>query len=219
MDGWKSVEITEVGEPLVSLNDFSRGFPIVLEPRYFLQGIVGASQEIFLREGAALKLAEASKKLPTGHWLIVYDGYRPFNVQSAIFESYRLALESLHPDLSREEIIKMTERYVSFPSVDPTKPSPHLTGGAIDLSVLDTNGNALDMGTVWDSFDIESQTAHFRESNVSLHSNRRILYDAMTEAGFSNYPEEWWHFDYGNQFWAHLQGQKAIYGLAFEGGE
>lgn len=33
-------------------------------------------------------------------------------------------------------------------------------------------------------------------------------------AGFINYPEEWWHFDYGNQFWAKLAGKKAIYGAA-----
>lgn len=50
---------------------------------------------------------------------------------------------------------------------------------------------------------ITSQTPYFRETNPLFHQNRKILYDAMIIAGFTNYPEEWWHFDFGNQF-SHL---------------
>jgi len=32
----------------------------------------------------------------------------------------------------------------------------------------------------------------------------------MTSAGFTNYPEEWWHFDFGNSFWR-------FYGLLKDG--
>ena len=28
----------------------------------------------------------------------------------------------------------------------------------------------------------------------------------MEDAGFTNYEEEWWHFDYGNQNWALEKG-------------
>ena len=35
----------------------------------------------------------------------------------------------------------------------------------------------------------------------------------MTEAGFQNYEEEWWHYDYGNVTWARkAHKQQAIYG-------
>ncbi len=34
----------------------------------------------------------------------------------------------------------------------------------------------------------------------------------MIEKGFTNYPMEWWHYDYGNQFWAKIKGVNAIYG-------
>jgi D-alanyl-D-alanine dipeptidase len=45
--------------------------------------------------------------------------------------------------------------------------------------------------------------------------NRRMLYAVMTRAGFTNYPDEWWHYDYGNQNWAMLRGEKtATYGTA-----
>ena len=32
--------------------------------------------------------------------------------------------------------------------------------------------------------------------------NRKILYDAMINAGFVNYPLEWWHYSYGDRMWA-----------------
>ncbi|WP_243737176.1 M15 family metallopeptidase [Halomonas ventosae] len=33
-----------------------------------------------------------------------------------------------------------------------------------------------------------------------------MLYHAMRGAGFSNLPSEWWHYDFGNQLWAHYGG-------------
>ena len=34
----------------------------------------------------------------------------------------------------------------------------------------------------------------------------------MAAQGFTNYEEEWWHFDYGDPSWARLTGQPACYG-------
>jgi D-alanyl-D-alanine dipeptidase len=35
----------------------------------------------------------------------------------------------------------------------------------------------------------------------------------MSTAGFLNYPTEWWHFSYGDRYWALDTGeQTAIYG-------
>jgi D-alanyl-D-alanine dipeptidase len=37
----------------------------------------------------------------------------------------------------------------------------------------------------------------------------------MTDAGFANYPNEWWHFSWGDQMWAKMAGERAAhYGLA-----
>ena len=38
----------------------------------------------------------------------------------------------------------------------------------------------------------------------------------MLQAGFTNLPTEWWHFDYGNKFWAFYTGNDAIYDCNFE---
>jgi hypothetical protein len=70
------------------------------------------------------------------------------------------------------------------------------------------------MGTHWDSFDQSSQTAFFINTNSRYHENRKLLYNAMTRAGFTNYPEEWWHYDFGNQFWGFINSNKAKYGIA-----
>ncbi|WP_445010846.1 M15 family metallopeptidase [Vreelandella stevensii] len=43
----------------------------------------------------------------------------------------------------------------------------------------------------------------------------RLLYDAMRQQGFTNLPSEWWHFDLGDQLWAHYGGHPhARYGPA-----
>lgn len=58
------------------------------------------------------------------------------------------------------------------------------------------------------------QTRAARVGPRLVHGNRRLLYTVMVEAGFTNYPLEWWHYDYGDQFWGHLSKRDAIYGLA-----
>lgn len=41
--------------------------------------------------------------------------------------------------------------------------------------------------------------------------NRRILYNVTIAAGFTNLPSEWWHYDYGDKFWAYFKRCKAKY--------
>ncbi|WP_395142979.1 M15 family metallopeptidase, partial [Armatimonas sp.] len=54
-----------------------------------------------------------------------------------------------------------------------------------------------------------------RHPKTPFTSNRRTLYGAMIEAGFVNYPNEWWHFEFGTRRWAGGRGMKvALYGSA-----
>jgi D-alanyl-D-alanine dipeptidase len=41
---------------------------------------------------------------------------------------------------------------------------------------------------------------------VEARHNREILCDALTRAGFVNYPTEWWHWSYGDRYWAFVTG-------------
>jgi D-alanyl-D-alanine dipeptidase len=70
------------------------------------------------------------------------------------------------------------------------------------------------MGTEADEIAPASVTRWFEEHpEEPFTTNRRLLFHAMTSAGFTNYLGEWWHFDYGNQRWANVSGVgTALYG-------
>jgi D-alanyl-D-alanine dipeptidase len=48
-------------------------------------------------------------------------------------------------------------------------------------------------------------------SAEEARANRRLLYWAMTEAGFANHPDEWWHYSWGDQMWAKMTGAPAAH--------
>lgn len=214
MNGWKDVLITESGEDLFCINGLHGR--ILVDPQYTKMNLPNALGKMYLRIGTCTKLIAAARNLPLGYKFVIWDAFRPKEVQENLFTTFKSALKLQHPNASDEEIDLLTQTYVSKPSLDPNKPSPHITGGAIDLTVQGTDGKLLDMGTGFDHFGIEAQTAYFKykPDAQTIHANRAILYTAMAKAGFTNYPQEWWHFDYGNQFWAHLAHAKAIYSVA-----
>lgn len=90
-------------------------------------------------------------------------------------------------------------------------------GGAVDLTIVDKDNNEIPMGTGFDSFLPETNTAFFENNcDITVRDNRRMLYQIMTDAGFTNLPTEWWHFDYGNRFWAFYNDKPAIYKGVFD---
>jgi D-alanyl-D-alanine dipeptidase len=44
------------------------------------------------------------------------------------------------------------------------------------------------------------------------HANRTILAAATRAADFVNYPLEWWHWSYGDRYWACATDVVATYG-------
>lgn len=214
IDGWKDVLITESGEDLICTNGLHDR--ILVDPQYTKMNLPNALSSMYLRVGAFMRLVTAADNLPSGYKFVVWDAFRPREVQESLFNTFKSVLRLKHPNASDEKLDLITQTYVSKPSLDPAKPSPHITGGAIDLTVQGANGRLLDMGTDFDHFGIEAQTAYFKYTpdGQTIHNNRAILYTAMAKSGFTNYPEEWWHFDYGNQFWAFIKHTKAIYSAA-----
>lgn len=80
---------------------------------------------------------------------------------------------------------------------DPAKGSPHSRGVAIDLTLCDANGNALDMGTAFDAFTPASHHGSFAIS-AKAQANRLLLMGIMTTAGWDFYRNEWWHYQLFN---------------------
>ena len=109
---------------------------------------------------------------------------------------------------------------MSEPIADPDVPPAHTTGGAVDITILDPEGYELDMGSGFDEFSDRTYTAFYEKSaDENIKTNRRLLYSIMTNAGFTNLPSEWWHYDYGDRFWAYYMKKPALYRGIFTKGD
>ncbi|HBF51985.1 MAG TPA: D-alanyl-D-alanine dipeptidase [Massilia sp.] len=121
-----------------------------------------------------------------GHTALVLDALRPQRVQQQLWDA--LAGTGLQMYLA-----------------DPARGSIHSYGMALDITLLDPQGRELDMGTGFDDMTDLSHPAleegflaagKLSEQQVA---NRRLLRDAMFQAGFLGIRTEWWHFDCGDR--------------------
>lgn len=211
-EGWRDVEIVGVDEPLVRVAEI--GPRVWDDPRYHAFGLPGALAEGWVREGVAHRLAAAAASLGDGFGLVVWDGYRPIATQTALFNSYLDELSMVHADWPADALEEAAARYVTPPSRSLFAPPPHLTGGAVDLTLADAEGAPLDLGTDFDAFVAEAGARALEETPGEERDRRRRLYWAMADQGFTAYVEEWWHFDYGDQFWGLATDRPAIYAAA-----
>ncbi|SFH86804.1 M15 family metallopeptidase [Modicisalibacter xianhensis] len=219
---WASVTrlpIQGSDEPLVPMSLAPP--PIKVFPAYAKQGIPGAVPECYVREGVYRRLLAVARSLPAGLQLVVLDGWRPWRVQQYLFDTLYEAIRAHHGEADETELLTRTREFVSVPSRDPLAPSPHLTGGAVDVTLCDADGLQLDMGTLFDEAVPASHTAALEGQGTHdarlarARDNRRLLFNAMREQGFTNLPSEWWHYDFGDQLWAHYGGHgQALYGPA-----
>jgi D-alanyl-D-alanine dipeptidase len=224
--GRESVSISECGEALVSL-DGLRASGIALQPEYCRQDYSAALNDCFVREAVRMKLLAAARHLIPDRYLVILDAWRPVELQRQIFDRIRSTLKSRFLDATDNDLDEKTKVYVSYPSLNADAPPPHLTGGAVDLSIADKDLALLEMGTSFDHFGPEAGTRYFeeklaagdllsRKEQLAL-KNRRLLFHLLSNQGFTNYREEWWHFDYGDQFWGKSAGTSSPYGPVFQG--
>lgn len=208
--GWQEVPIEASDEPLVPVDAASTR--IVDRAEYHRWGLAGAMARSWLREDVAHRIGRVADSLPGDLTLVVWDGYRPLEVQGVLFANYLDELIAVHPEMPADALEEAATRFVSRPSRSVVAPSPHLTGGAVDLTLGDAHGEPLDLGTDFDAFcDLAGANA-LEDTPCTARDLRRLLHWAMHAEGFTNYSEEWWHFDYGNQFWGLVSGHPARYG-------
>ena len=192
-----SIPAIDNGEPIVDL--FTRG--------------VATTGRQFAREGVADRLALADTFLPAGIRLHVVEGLRPIESQQQIYDGYRAELERLHPGISDHDVHVLASRFVS-----PVEVAPHVAGAAVDLTLVGAHG-PLDLGTPIDATPEQSNNAcFFAATNITRESrtNRALLADVLSAAGLVNYPTEWWHWSYGDRYWAHLENHPAaLYGPTY----
>lgn len=205
----ESGPIEALDEELVDLE--ALGFEVCSV--YYAKLLPGATYEAFARVSVARMLQTAQQLLPAGYRLLILDAYRPIAVQQALWDDYRKMVAAKNPGLREEEIDFKTSFFVSKPSYDENAPSLHNTGGAVDLTLRDAAGHICDMGTSFDDFHQTANTDYYEQPGRSetVRANRRILYNTMLAAGFTNLPSEWWHYDYGTKFWSYFTGRPALY--------
>jgi D-alanyl-D-alanine dipeptidase len=198
-----AVPLRDCAEPLVEVESVAS---VRLDPRE--QDPAGAYGRV--RLGVLNRLSRAAEALPEGIGFLVVEGHRSATEQRRRFASYTERLRSS----GISDPAELRRRASSF--VSPVEVAPHCAGAAIDLTLIDANGFELDMGCAVNGhrtgdealcpLDAPGLTA------VAL-GNRRLLTHVLVGAGLVNYPSEWWHWSYGDRYWALLtHAEAAVYG-------
>jgi D-alanyl-D-alanine dipeptidase len=201
------VPIRDNGEPLV---DFVGLSPRLLfaekHPSY------GFARVHVVRRRVAEMLVEAAERLPTGLNLTIVEGWRSPAVQRQMYEAAEREFREKHPDWSPSALRRVVNRFSAPP--DHRVPPPHCTGGAVDLTITTADGAEIDMSSPYPATSRQSAAMTVSGLTPTARANRELLRAALTAVGFSSYPSEWWHWEYGTPGWALRTGHDAaIYGL------
>ena len=143
-------------------------------PDNFLKQAVYECGDCYLRKSTAEALIKANTEfLKLGYRIKLFDCYRPLAVQKKMWK----ILPGTH--------------YVA----NPAKGSKHNRGAAVDLTLVDKDGNELDMGTPFDFFGKE---AHHTCTTLpkKVLENRKLLKDILNKYNFKSIYSEWWHYEY-----------------------
>lgn len=211
-----SIPIMECHEPLIDLKDQQA---LLYGPPPPECGVI-TDCYTKIRLTVFEKLCQAQIDLPN-HWRFrLYEGFRSLQIQQALFEHIYQNIVANNPHADKQTLFYETTRLVSpVINFDGTQNIPaHNTGGAIDIEIVTATGELIDMGmTAKDWRDVPPELCQTYCDFISktAQQNRILLLEILEAHGFVNYPTEWWHFSYGDRYWAyHQQVKYAIYGSA-----
>jgi zinc D-Ala-D-Ala dipeptidase len=206
--------------------------------------VPGVSADLYLRRSLAETLARINAALQHPDItdlfggeveLYVEDALRPVSLQRRLHDTLiPNLLRRNHPEMSDEEVKERTRDIIALPSSDPKRPSPHATGGALDVVLRYkqahpgyVEGSNVPMGHLEGETSTRINPDHFEtfvpqtDEDRTAQKNRRAYYAILTgaafgvETGLTNNPTEWWHWGTGDQLSAKIRGDKAaFYSLA-----
>lgn len=164
---------------------------LIVDLRYattnnFTKTILYDSLEIaYLHPLAAKKLVKAHAILKAKHpnyRFLIFDVARPLSVQRKMYQ-----------------VVQDTP-YAAYVA-NPSRTGLHNYGMAVDLTICDTKGVELDMGTHFDFFGaaagINKEEELITRGILTRKQvdNRKLLRQVLVEAGFLTIRGEWWHFN------------------------
>lgn len=181
LDSKKSPVVLDISKEndsnaFVNLRNYSNDF--VFDMKYatadnFLKEKVYPCDECFLRVKTVRALLEANKSfLEKGYRIKLYDCYRPKAIQKKMWK--------IVPDAN----------FVA----NPKKGSIHNRGGAVDISLVDSLGVEVNMGTKFDFFG-EEASHKYQNLSEEILANREFLKAIMLQNNFKSFDSEWWHYN------------------------
>ena len=162
---------------MVNLRHFNAGFIIDI-PYSTTNNITGQKlydcNECYLLYQTVKDLLIAQKVFrQKGFKVKLLDCYRPYDVQKILYEAFPIS------------------GYVA----DPVGGSIHNRGTAVDLTLVDSSGNELDMGSEYDELSVRSNHGYIGFSDTVLQ-NRKLLRETMNNCNFVTIRLEWWHYNH-----------------------
>lgn len=140
----------------------------------FMKQVIYDCPYCLFRYKAAKDLKLASEEFQTmGYRIKVFDCYRPHSAQYKLWE------------------ILPNKNYVA----NPDKGSIHNRGAAVDLTLVDSTGKELNMGTGFDYFGFAAYSINLTLPD-SILKNRFLLWETMNKYGFKEIKTEWWHMSH-----------------------
>ena len=128
----------------------------------------------FVRASVAQRLVAAQKFLRThGYGLKIWDAYRPQAAQEKLWE--------------------LTRKTTFVADPNDGIGSLHTRGVAVDATLVDISGRAVEMPTDFDSFTPAAMLV-YQGNSSSVRFNLKMLQRAMGRVGFYGLRTEWWHF-------------------------
>ncbi|MEK7635849.1 MAG: M15 family metallopeptidase [Patescibacteria group bacterium] len=196
------IPVKDNGEKLTDIKSICSNISINIDPK---------SQRVeklpfdtcYLRIGVTKRLCRAQKLLPNGFRIMIWSGHRAMKIQKKLYFDQFRKFKKQYPNWPKEKIKQETDKFVAPIEIMP----PHTTGGAVDCTIIDIHGRQLNMGTAIDNFTKRSYT-NSKVISKEAKKNRLLLINIMTKAGFVNYPPEWWHWSYGDRYWAAVLNKK-----------
>ncbi len=224
---WNEIPIKDNKDKLIAIPNC---FEFINPHPYYLLGAPYPKHEGIwkLREEVVKRLIKVNEYLKlknNSFHLLIYDSWRPIEVQEFMFnrafslECERLDIDASVKDMKRYPLVqKKVEEFWAYPSFDERCPPPHSTGGALDITLADSCGNIVNMGSNIDQMD-EKSDPNFYKKNLEMeyaiifNDRRDLLKEIMLKFEFVQHPNEWWHFSYGDQLWAWKNKKaSALYG-------
>ena len=205
--------VIECGEKPVLLGPaaINAGVEVAFSTKPHVQGL---PRLFVLRQGQIAGFLKAAQEMNKRGWVLkVEDAFRNRTMQKyigrtpvvfdAILKKVLWELEGRTPDPTF-----MFKRVLTLTAQMP-KVGTHMSASAIDISVLDRKtGQEIDRGGPY----LEMSELTPMESpfiSATAKRNREAIKEIMNDAGFIEYPYEFWHFNSGDAYDHILRGSDA----------